>query len=483
MRRTSQVFSHLWINIINKTHLIVLSTAISNCYTYKMNEKDCQCLMNLQTINSQDNKKCIEKIKNGLFQDLYQWILENNNFQQWHNNQQSQLLWIKNNLSKSKTMLLCSIIDELKKSTAKTGLLSYFFCQSINSWINNVTAVLCSLIYLLVKKQPLLISHLQKKYDQRNKEPFKNVNVWFALFKIFTNILQDLSLKRTYLIVDALDECVTNLLQLLNLIVQKSSISFHVKWIVSSHNWLIIEKQLKTAEQKVRLSLELNAESVFTAVSTYIQHKVLQLTQLKNYDNKTKSDIQDHLSLNMKDTFLWVALICQNLEKSSQLNTLTMLNTFSPELDSLYKWMIILICSSDNVHLCKQILVFMTSIYHSITLNELTSFAELLNDTSDNLQLWTEVIRLCSSFLTIQDDIIYFVHQSVKDFLLKKTFNEIFSSEMKKVHYAIFLKSLKIMSMTLWRDIYSLGTLEFFIDNVKQPNLNPLVTVRYFCVF
>jgi hypothetical protein len=44
-----------------------------------------------------------------------------------------------------------------------------------------------------------------------------------------------------------------------------------------------------------------------------------------------------------------------------------MLNTFSPELNSLYEWMIRLICSSNNVHLCKQILVFVTSIYCSIT--------------------------------------------------------------------------------------------------------------------
>jgi hypothetical protein len=36
--------------------------------------------------------------------------------------------------------------------------------------------VLCSLIYLLVKKQPLLISHLQKKYNQRDKELFEGVN-------------------------------------------------------------------------------------------------------------------------------------------------------------------------------------------------------------------------------------------------------------------------------------------------------------------
>ncbi len=74
-------------------------------------------------------------------------------------------------------MLLCSIIDELKKLTAETDLLLYFFCQDTDSQINNIMTVLCSLIYLLIKKQSLLILHLWKKYNKKNKELFKNMNV------------------------------------------------------------------------------------------------------------------------------------------------------------------------------------------------------------------------------------------------------------------------------------------------------------------
>lgn len=360
-----------------------------------MDERDRQCLVDLRATDLRDDKKRIEETKGGLFQDSYRWILKNDAFQRWRDDQQSRLLWIKGDPGKGKMMLLCGIIDELEKSTAETGLLPYFFCQGTESRINNTTAVLRGLIYLLVKKQPLLISHLRKKYDQRDKEPFEGVNACFALSEIFTNILQDPSLKSTYLIVDALDECVTN----------------------------------------------------------------------------------------AKDKFLWVALVCQNLEKSSRLNTLAMLNTFPPGLDPLYERMIRLICSSDIVHLCKQILAFMASIYRPITLNELTSFAELPDGARNDLQSWTEVIGLCGSFLTIRDGTVYFVHQSAKVFLLEKASNEIFPSGMEKVHYAIFSRSLEVMSMTLRRDIYSLGAPGFSIDNVKQPNLDPLATVRYSCVF
>jgi hypothetical protein len=65
----------------------------------------------------------------------------------------------------------------------------------------------------------------------------------------------------------------------------------------------------------VRLCLELNAESVSTAVSIYIQYKVLRLAQQKKYDDKTRDAVLDHLFSNANNTFLWVALVCQNLEK------------------------------------------------------------------------------------------------------------------------------------------------------------------------
>ena len=125
-------------------------------------------------------------------------------------------------------------------------------------------------MYLLVDQQPLLISHIRKKHDHAGKALFEDENAWVALSEIFTSILQDLSLNSTYLIVDALDECVADLPKLLDFIVQRLSVSCRVKWIVSSRNWPNIEERLESAGHKVRLCLELNAESVSTAVSIFI---------------------------------------------------------------------------------------------------------------------------------------------------------------------------------------------------------------------
>jgi hypothetical protein len=74
--------------------------------------------------------------------------------------------------------------------------------------MNDATAVLQGLLYLSVKQQSSVVSHVQKEHDHAGNALLENANAWVALSEIFTCILRDPSLNRTYLIVVALDECV-----------------------------------------------------------------------------------------------------------------------------------------------------------------------------------------------------------------------------------------------------------------------------------
>jgi hypothetical protein len=299
-------------------------------------EKLEKCIRDLRLTDPRDDKKRIEDTKGGLLEGSYYWILENSDFQQWCNSQQSRLLWIKGDPGKGKTMLLCGIANELKKFIAKSDLLSYFFCQATDSRINSATAVLRGLIYLLIDQQPFLILHIQKKYEQAGKTLFEDMNAWVALSEIFTNILQDPSLNTTYLIIDALDECVADLPKLLDFIVQKSSVLSSVKWIVSSRNWPSIEKDFDIATEKVKLCLELNEGSVSAAVATFIQFKVDQLAKRNRYNSNTRDAVQHYLSSNANGTFLWVALVCQELLNTPGWKAQRKLTAFPPGLNALY---------------------------------------------------------------------------------------------------------------------------------------------------
>jgi hypothetical protein len=443
--------------------------------------EDRKCLADLRLTDPRDDKKRIEETKGGLLKDAYRWVLDHPDFQRWRDDAQTQLLWVKADPGKGKTMLLCGIIDELQESLGSTGVLSYFFCQATDSRINHATAVLRGLLYMLVSQQPSLVSHVRKKYDCAGKTMFEDANAWVALKEVCADVLQDSCLTTTYLIIDALDECVTDLPKLLDFIAKHSSASSCVKWIVSSRNWPEIERSLEDAGHKVKLSLELNAASVSTAVQVFIDQRVSELAQQNRYDEPTKRAVLEHLASNANDTFLWVALVCEHLQATARRNVLRKLDLFPPGLDALYERMMQQISKTDDAELCKQVLAAVALVYRPITLKELVALVEPLEDVADDAELW-EIIGLCGSFLALREQTVYFVHQSAKDFLLAKAAQEVFPAGWEAVHQAIFARSLQIMSTTLQRDMYSLKALGTLIDDVQVPEPDPLAAMRYSCV-
>jgi hypothetical protein len=193
-------------------------------------KKDKQCLKDLFVTDPELDKRRIEKTKGGLLEDSYLWILKNEMFQSWRKDQNGQLLWVRGDPGKGKTMLLCGIIKELEKQKEKAGntSVSYFFCQATDNRINSATSVLRGLLYSLLKQQPSLIKHIREKYDLTGKGMFEGANTWVGLAEVFENVLQDPSLGTAY-IIDALDECATDLQSLLEFAVKQTTTYSHIK--------------------------------------------------------------------------------------------------------------------------------------------------------------------------------------------------------------------------------------------------------------
>ncbi|KAH7080198.1 WD40-repeat-containing domain protein [Paraphoma chrysanthemicola] len=417
-----------------------------------------RCIQDLHLTNPRDDKKRIEETKGGLLEGSYHWVLNNASFQQWHEDPQSRLLWIKGDPGKGKTMLLCGIIEELKKSA--TGLLSFFFCQSTDSRISSATAVLRGLILLLVNQQPSLVLHLRKKYNQAGQSVFEDANAWVALSDIFTNMTRDPDLKMACLVVDALDECEQDLPKLLDLVIQTSTSSARIH----------IEQKLRCIDARARLSLELkqNAEQVSRAVDMYIDHKLCRLDSLE--DPSLRDQVRDILRRKANGTFLWVALVVQELERPESWDPLQVL------YDRMLKQIQQL--KPKNLEICRLLLSSSCVVYRPLYLAEMGSLCGLSGRVSVLAKDVRKIAAMCGSFLTVRDDQVYLIHQSAKDYLSDKMRDTIFPSQ-GTIHHNIFSKSLKLMSNVLKRDMYSSSAPGFPIDKVQVQVDNPLATMRY----
>lgn len=353
-------------------------------------------------------------------------------------------------------MLLCGIINELSmlqgglfrsfanqvshrldglslsSSSVRKTSLSYVFVQGTDARLNHATAVLRGLMYLLLLQQPLLISHIQERYDHAGRRLFEDTNAFYTLSQALASMLRDGLAKGCFLVIDALDECETGLPQLLHFIVQSASSSADVKWIVSSRNRHEIEQRLHHAALEMRLSLELNARHVTQAINTYIDHKIAHLVSLQ--DNKSLQDqVRGEMRHRADGTFLWVALVAQELQNVRSWDVLSVLKQMPAGLVPLYRRMMnhIQQLRPRDSEFCRLIILTATVAYRPLHLCELGVLSDLPGNVSSDLQ---SVVDMCASFLTIRDDHIYLIHQSVKDFLTKEASTAIFQHGFAGAH-------------------------------------------------
>ncbi|KAN0086995.1 vegetative incompatibility protein HET-E-1 [Elaphomyces granulatus] len=451
-----------------------------------MTDEDHHCLADLLLTDPRNEKIRIERTKGGLLSDSFRWILNNSEFQRWREDKQSQLLWIKGDAGKGKTMLMIGIIDELQQiaklgKSSATEVLSYFLCQNTDSRLNTATAILRGIIYLLVIEQPFLISHLQKKYDHAGRKLFEDGSAFYCLSEVFRQMVQDPKLTAAYLVVDALDECEEGLSQLLDLILWTvSAQSSCIKWIVSSRNRYDIEQCLGIDDSHTRLSLELNADHISQAVDVYVDHKVSQLVSLQN-DKTLQKKVRDQMHQKSDGTFLWVALVIKELRQVLGVDMLEVLENMPSGLTLVYDRMMkhIQQLQPQYSRRCLRVLSAATLAYQPLHLREIHVVAGLVKVRS--LEDVERIINMCGSFLTIRDNYVYFIHQSAKDYFTTNASAIIFPAGHERIHYEMFSWSLDALSKTLRRNMYNLQDPGGIVKDVPDPD--PLASIRYSCMF
>jgi hypothetical protein len=467
------------------------------------------CLRALGACDPRVEKDRIELNKDKLLKECYSWILDNPDFRRWRDSEKAKLLWIKGDPGKGKTMMMIALTEDLSRqskaglSTSKRKtlkevarrlvmkfrpcLVSYFFCQSTDSRLNNAVSVLKGLIYLLVQQEKAMIRHVREKYDNGGGGVFEGRNAVYTLRLILRNILSDPALPRTYLLIDALDECGEGLLQLLDTITDESfAAKSRVKWLVASRNRPDIAERLRPDDSRMKISLELNSRDVTRAVNAFIDAKVQVLSLQKQYDLVLREKVRITLSERSEATFLWVALACKRLEKEPASEAQSVLEELPAGLDALYDRMMNLILCEPNrrVEHCKQILCSAAVAYRPLRIQELAGTTELPEEILDNVQYLSDLVERCGSFLTLRSRTIFFIHQSAKDYVTSTNGREALCWDPTLEHGKIATHSLNILSKRLQRDICNLKNPGTLIAEVRRELVeDALLRIEYACCY
>jgi hypothetical protein len=182
-------------------------------------------------------------------------------------------------------------------------------------------------------------------------------------------------------------------------------------------------------------------------------------------------------------TFLWVALVFEELQKVLlQRNVVRVLNGIPKGLTPLYDRMINQIQQLEDYDQQFCLLLATAALAHRpLHMLEIRLLAGL-EEESLSLEELETIINMCGSFLTIRDNYVYFIHQSANDYLTVNASGIIFPDGRGRIHYDMFSWSLDALSKTLRRDMYSLQDPGSMVENVPDPDPDPLGSIRYSCL-
>jgi hypothetical protein len=456
---------------------------------------------------------CVERIrilhnKDDLLDGLCTWVLGDPAFIDWWSKDDIRILWIHGDPGKGKTMMAMTLAEEIlrrlqplvvekgvaekgvtENEVTEKGILTYFSCQGTIDGLNDAISVVRGLIYVIVNKRRDLLHHVKKVYDNEGSRLFEGFYGLCALWKVLLDIAQDPLLPQVYLMIDALDECSAYQVEFLRLLTGGDGASCSkVKWLITSRNEPQIQQMLDENNLIRHTSLELHSRHVSDAVRDFIDFKMLKIQKLRKYDDGLRRSVESYLHENANGTFLWVALVCQRLEKTPVRRTLSVLKEFPPGLEPLYGRMLGQIWhmeDQEDIEHCRKILCAATLAYRPLHLNEFIFTADLPDTFSNHLMDIEELVALCGSFLTIRGDVVYFVHQSAKDYLSGAGGSQIFPHGPLYEHKRLAHRSAALISNTLKTDVCGLkhpGTLR---EEVNMGRVSRCIAahVQYACYY
>lgn len=428
-----------------------------------------QCLHAWRLTDPREDKDRILSSKDPLLEDSWTWILKDRAFTDWWEKDESSILWIHGDPGKGKTMMMIALINEIQRRLdlmPQSGVLSYFFCQNTVQELNNAVSIVRGLTYLLAKQNPALTRHLQKRYDETDSRPFEGLNALHGLWKTLSEIVQDSLLSRVYLMVDALDECDPQSLETFLKLLRESRLSNKVKWVVASRNESKMTENLQHSHLGYDTSLELNSSHVSEAVKSFISFKVDELNHQKKYGEELQSSVREYLTTHADGTFLWVALVCKELEKVPKWRTLDVCRKFPARLEPLYRRMMEQIKHDkdpEEVEVYLQTLRTVTLACRPLHLREMAVIAGLPQHLTTDDQALQDIAGSCGSFLIVREqNTVYFVHQSAKDYFTTGVGSSIFPSGQTQAHSQLACQLMQLMSESLKTDVCGLqrpGTL------------------------
>jgi len=322
------------------------------------------------------------------------------------------------------------LAEELERTTHGTEnyLFLQYFCDNQDENRNTAVAIMRGMIFQLLTYRQELMCHILPSFKIQQNSLFKESS-FETLWRIFNTMLQDPVLIDLYCVLDGLDECDESSLETLvakfkSLFSLETRPSHRLKLIVVSRN--IPRFILEQLNCFPRIQLDTDSDGgINDDLQKFINDKVEQLPAYSLCPERLQIRLKRGFRDRAQGTFLWVGLVAEALKKCGATELEDALDEFPPGLDRMYDRMLLQI-DARRKEIAAKVLLWVVMAVRPLTLSELGTAIELdikcRGDFSIDQVTRDQVVN-CGSLLSIdsETDQVRLIHQSAKDYLLRKT--------------------------------------------------------------
>ena len=359
------------------------------------------------------------------------WALEHANYLEWRINSDRQLLWISAHAGCGKSVLSRAIIDEdLPVFYGKEVLVLYYFFKDTNAEQRSASKGLAAILHQLFETRPDCIPYAMPVYQSQGAKMTGSLH---GLWRTLIEICQRPNMERIVCIFDALDECNSEdckeLIHLIGEVYRNTQQPSQLKFLLTGRPYLDLKAEIYGIDDNELIELDGAAESacIKEEIDRVIEHTVLELARKTRMPPNVEAHFRRRLLGMEQRTYLWLRLIWEILPKVWP-GSITMINkildTLPVNINSAYQTL--LLRCPDPAYAMKVLQMVLVA-FEPLSLSQVDTAMHVdsrCKSMADIELEGTAALRetlsgRCGLMITVVDERLYFLHQTVKEFLLQ----------------------------------------------------------------
>ena len=366
------------------------------------------------------------------------WTLQNPKYLEWRDSNTKSLLWISADPGCGKSVLTRCIVDEDLPSAFQNDsskLVLYYFFKDTSFEQRSASRAISTILHQLFVSCPQLIRYALPKYNERGAALS---TTFLELWSIFMAAATDPTAGDIICVLDALDECndqgQSRLIECLEdfyLRQRTSSSASRLKFLITSRPYFEIRRRFDRvleASNNIELAGNDESASIKKEIDLVIKHQVANLKRDLRLAQKVSDHLQTRLLETEHRTYLWLYLLWNIIRKNlsgtkSEMDRL--IDNLPDDIQGSYE---VLLQKCPDPVFAKKVLqivlvaarpLTLTEIDVALNVNEQTSsYADLEREGPSRLQ--ETLPSRCGLMVSIIASKVYFIHQTVKEFLLNE---------------------------------------------------------------